>query len=68
MVTMFSLVHGILNGFGTAVKNLEDSEHSGRPTAVRTPDMIETVREFISTDRRMTLRIMEEEVLCGLVE
>jgi hypothetical protein len=30
--------------------------------------MIETVRELISTDRRMTLRMMEEEVLSGLVQ
>jgi hypothetical protein len=30
--------------------------------------MIETVRELISTDRRMTLRMMEEEVLSRLVQ
>jgi hypothetical protein len=30
--------------------------------------MIETVRELISTDRRMTVRMMEEEVLSGLVQ
>jgi hypothetical protein len=39
-------------------ENIENDESSGRPTAVRTPDMIETVRELISTDRRM----MEEEL------
>jgi Mn-dependent DtxR family transcriptional regulator len=33
-----------------------------RPTPVRTPDMIETIRELISTDRRITLRMMEEEL------
>jgi hypothetical protein len=32
-------------------ENLEDDKRSRRPTAVRTPDMIETVREFSSTDR-----------------
>jgi hypothetical protein len=42
--------------------NLEHDEGSGRPTAVRAPDMIETVRELISTDRRITLRMMEEEL------
>jgi hypothetical protein len=42
-------------------ENIEDDESSVRPTAVRTPDMIETVREMISNDRRMTLRMMEEE-------
>jgi hypothetical protein len=49
-------------------ENLEDDERSGRPTAVRTPDMIETVRELILTDRRMTLRMMGEEVLSPLVQ
>jgi hypothetical protein len=49
-------------------ENLDDDERSGRPTTVRTPDMIETVRELISTDRRMTLRMMEEEVLSRLVQ
>jgi hypothetical protein len=32
-------------------ENLKDDESSGPPTVVRTPDMIETVRELISTDR-----------------
>jgi transposase len=49
-------------------ENLEDDERSGRPTAVRTPDMIEIFHELISSDRRMTLRMMEEEVLSGLVQ
>jgi transposase len=43
-------------------ENLEDDERSGRPTAVRTPDMMETVRKLISTDHRMTLRMMGEEL------
>jgi hypothetical protein len=47
---------------------LEDDERSGWPTAVRTPDLIETVRELISTDRRMTRRMMEEVVLSRLVQ
>jgi hypothetical protein len=49
-------------------ENLEDDERSGRQTAIRTPDMIETVRELISTDRRMTLGMMEEEVFSRLVQ
>jgi hypothetical protein len=32
-----------------SLQNLEDDERSGRPTAVRTPDMIQRVRELIST-------------------
>jgi hypothetical protein len=31
-------------------ENLKDDKHSGRPTAVRTCDMIKTARELISTD------------------
>jgi hypothetical protein len=33
-----------------------------KPTSVRTTDMIETVRELISTDRRMILLMLEEEL------
>jgi hypothetical protein len=40
--------------FRDSRENLEDDEHSGRPTAVRTPDTIERVRELISIDQRMT--------------
>jgi hypothetical protein len=43
-------------------ENLEDVKGSGRPTSVGTPDKIETVRELISTNRRMILRVMEEEL------
>jgi hypothetical protein len=39
-------------------ENLED-ERSGRTTAIRTPEMIETVRELISIDRRITLPMIE---------
>jgi hypothetical protein len=48
--------------------NLKDDERIGQPTANQTPDMIETVRELISTDRQMTLWMMEEEVLSHFVE
>jgi hypothetical protein len=39
--------------------NLED-ERSEQYTAVRKTDMIETIRELISTDRRMVLRMIVE--------
>jgi hypothetical protein len=42
--------------------NLEVDERSGRPTAVRAPDMYERLRELILTDRRMPLRMMEEKI------
>jgi hypothetical protein len=38
-------------------ENVED-ERSGLPTAFRTPDMIETIRELISADRRMALPLI----------
>jgi hypothetical protein len=41
-------------------ENVEYDERSGRPKAVRTPDMIETVQQLISTHSRMTLRMMKE--------
>jgi hypothetical protein len=64
MVTMLSHVHGFFNGmqFRDSHENLEDDNRSGWPTAVRTPDMIKTVHEMISTDRRMTHHMMEEEL------
>jgi hypothetical protein len=48
--------------FRDGCENLDDDESNGRSTAVRTPDMIETVQELTSTNRRITLRRMEEEL------
>jgi hypothetical protein len=64
MVTMLShtQVSEWYARFWDGCENLEDDEHSGRPTAVRTPDMIETVHELISTDRQITLQMMEKEL------
>jgi hypothetical protein len=47
--------------FWGGLENLEDKEGSGRPTVVRTTYMSETVREFISTDREMTLRMINRK-------
>jgi hypothetical protein len=44
--------------FWDGSENLEDDKHSGRPTTIRTPNVIETVWELSSTDHRM----MEEEL------
>jgi C4-type Zn-finger protein len=57
-----------MQDFGTVVKILKMTNAVDHQRAVRTPDMIETVRELISTDRRMTLRMMEEEALSRLVQ
>lgn len=34
--------------FGNGRESFEDDKHSGRPTAIQTPDVIETVQELIS--------------------
>jgi hypothetical protein len=46
--------------FRDGLENLKDDDRSERPTAGRTRDTIETVRELISTDGRITLRLMED--------
>ena len=43
-------------------ESVEDEERSGRPSTSRTDDMIVKVREILSRDRRMTLRLMAEEL------
>ncbi|KAG5327048.1 SETMR methyltransferase, partial [Acromyrmex heyeri] len=40
-------------------ETLED-EKSGRPILVRTPEMIEKVRDFVANDRNASLKMMEE--------
>ena len=40
----------------------EDKPRSGRPSTSRTPDMIERVRKMLAQDRRVTLRLMAEEL------
>jgi hypothetical protein len=65
MVLFRSLVHGVFEWYARSQDGREksrDIERRGRPTPVRTPDMIETVRALISTDRRMTLRMTKEEL------
>jgi transposase len=40
----------------------EVEPRSGRPSTNRTPDMIERVRQMLSQDRQVTLRLMAEEL------
>ena len=40
----------------------EDVPRSGRPSTSRTPEMIERVRQMLAQDRRLTLRLITEEV------
>jgi len=39
-----------------------DEPCSGQPSTSRTPDMIERVRQMLAQDRRVTLRLMAEEL------
>lgn len=41
-------------------ETLEDDKHTGRPISVRTPEMMQKVRDFVAEDRNASLRMMEE--------
>ncbi|KAG5323518.1 SETMR methyltransferase, partial [Acromyrmex heyeri] len=41
-------------------ETLEDDKKSGRPILVRTPEIIEKVRDFVANDRNASLKMMEE--------
>ncbi|KAG5334867.1 MOS1T transposase, partial [Acromyrmex charruanus] len=41
-------------------ETLEDDKKSGRPILIRTPEMIEKVRDFVANDRNASLKMMEE--------
>ncbi|KAG5342011.1 SETMR methyltransferase, partial [Acromyrmex heyeri] len=41
-------------------ETLEDDKKSGRPILVRTPEMIEKVRDFVANDRNASLKMMKE--------
>jgi hypothetical protein len=53
-------VFGWYASFQDGRQNLEDDKRSRRPTAIRTPDMIETFRELVLIERQMTIRVMED--------
>ena len=40
----------------------EDEPRSGRPSTSRSPEMIEKVRQMLAQDRRLTLRLVVEEL------
>lgn len=48
--------------FRDGKETTEDEPRSGRPSTSRTPDMIERVRNMLARDRRLTLRLMAEEL------
>ena len=55
-------VHDWFKRFKDGEELLEDEELSGRPSTSRTDDVIVEVGEILSRDRRMTLRLMGEEL------
>jgi transposase len=48
--------------FRDGKETTEDEPRSGRPLTSRTPDMIKRVRQMLAQDRRVTLRLMVEEL------
>jgi len=48
--------------FRDGKETTEDEPRSGRPSTSRTPDMIERVRQMLAQDRRVTSRLMAEEL------
>ncbi|KAJ4427673.1 hypothetical protein ANN_25322 [Periplaneta americana] len=48
--------------FRDGKETIEDEPRSGRPSTSRTPEMIEKVRQMLAQDRRLTLRLIAEEL------
>ncbi|KAJ4440585.1 hypothetical protein ANN_08730 [Periplaneta americana] len=48
--------------FREGKETIEDEPRSGRPSTSRTPEMIEKVRQMLAQDRRLTLRLIAEEL------
>ncbi|KAJ4436686.1 hypothetical protein ANN_16817 [Periplaneta americana] len=44
-------------------ETIEDEPRSGRPSTSRTPEVIEKVRQMLAQDRRLTLRLIAEELV-----
>jgi len=55
-------VYNWFKRFHDGKETTEDEPRSGRPSTNRTPDMIERVQEMLAQDRRVTLRLMAEEL------
>ncbi|KAJ4446455.1 hypothetical protein ANN_13151 [Periplaneta americana] len=48
--------------FREGKETIEDEPRSGPPSTSRTPEMIEKVRQMLAQDRRLTLRLIAEEL------
>ncbi|GBN17328.1 Putative uncharacterized protein FLJ37770 [Araneus ventricosus] len=52
--------------FRDGKENVKDDPRSGRPPTSTTPDNIERVRRMLADDRRLSLRMMAEELKISL--
>ncbi|GBM21364.1 Putative uncharacterized protein FLJ37770 [Araneus ventricosus] len=52
--------------FRDGKEDVEDEPHSGRPPTSTTPDNIERVRRMLADDRRLSLRMIAEELKISL--
>jgi hypothetical protein len=43
-------------------ENVEDEHRSGRPSTVKSDENVERVRSLVATDRRLTVRLVENEL------
>ena len=50
------------SGTNACLESVSDDPKSGRPADVRTDENIERLRDMISSDRRLTIRIIAEEL------
>jgi transposase len=50
------------NRFKDGCEDFQDDPRSGRPSTSRNTDKIANVREMVTRDRQLTLRIMSDEL------
>ncbi|GBO20961.1 Putative uncharacterized protein FLJ37770 [Araneus ventricosus] len=55
-------VFELFKGFRDGEEDVKDEPRSGRPPTSTTPDNIERVRRMLANDRRLSLRLMAEEL------
>ncbi|XP_035226671.1 protein GVQW3-like [Stegodyphus dumicola] len=48
--------------FRDGCESVEDDPHTGRPQSVHTPEVIEKVRDLVKCDRRLTFRVIANEL------
>ena len=48
--------------FRNCCESVEDEERSGRPSTSKTPENVEIVNEMIRSNRRLTIRVVSEDL------